>query len=117
MKRLRNTEETPPHCAAPCPLYVEAKSLYVSPCPIFTCIVVEPELGKSGLAARHFGSVDGLLTTSHTVLTPVDEVTYRRDVAMVKIEMGEKAYDSAWSGGKGLTYDEAVSEVWSEPGD
>ncbi len=81
---------------------------------------VAAQLGKLGLAARHFGSVDGLLTTSHTVLTPVDDVTYRRDVTKVKIEMGEKAYDSAWSEGTGLTYDEAVSdaiEVWSEPGD
>jgi predicted ATPase/DNA-binding XRE family transcriptional regulator len=81
---------------------------------------VAAQLGKSGLAARHFGSVDGLLTTFHMVLTPVDELTYRRDVAKVKIELGENAYDSAWSEGNGLTYDEAVSdaiEVWSEPGD
>jgi hypothetical protein len=61
-----------------------------------------------------------MLTTSHTVLTPIDDFTYHRDAAKVKMEMGEKAYVSAWSEGKRLIYDEAVSdaiEVWSGPDD
>jgi len=81
---------------------------------------VAAHLDKLGLAARHFGSVDGLLSASHTVLTPVDDLVYRRDVAKVKARMGEKAYSAAWSLGKALTLDEAVSEavqVWSAPGE
>jgi tetratricopeptide (TPR) repeat protein len=81
---------------------------------------VAAQLGNLGLAARHFGSVDGLLSASHTVLAPVDDLVYRRDVAKVKARMGEKAYSAAWSVGKALTLDEAVSEavqVWSAPGE
>jgi predicted ATPase/DNA-binding XRE family transcriptional regulator len=81
---------------------------------------VAAQLGELSLAARHLGSVDGLLTTSRTVLTPVDDLTYRRDAATVKVEMGKQAYDSAWSEGRGLTFDEIVSnaiKIWSEPGD
>jgi tetratricopeptide (TPR) repeat protein len=78
---------------------------------------VAAQLGKSSLAARHIGSVNGLLTTSHTVLTPVDDLTYRRDEAKLKVEMGVKAYSSAWSEGKRLAFDEAVSQaigLWAE---
>jgi tetratricopeptide (TPR) repeat protein len=81
---------------------------------------VAAHLHKFGLAARHFGSVDGLLSASHTVLAPVDDLVYRRDVVKVKARMGEKACSAAWSVGEALTLDEAVSEavqVWLAPGE
>jgi hypothetical protein len=73
-------------------------------------------LGNVRLASQHCGSVDGLLATSRTVLSPVDDRTYRRDVANLKAELGEESYGAGHQEGMTLTCDEAVShaiEVWS----
>jgi non-specific serine/threonine protein kinase len=77
---------------------------------------VATHLGKVRLAAQHCGTVDGLLATSRTVLSPVDDRTYRQDVANLKAEMGEESYGAGHQEGMTLTFDEAVShaiEVWS----
>jgi predicted ATPase/DNA-binding XRE family transcriptional regulator len=73
---------------------------------------VAAQLGKLQLAAQHCGSVEGMLATSRTVLSPVDDSTYHRDVANLKAEMGEEAFAAARLEGMRLTVDEAVSRAF-----
>lgn len=81
---------------------------------------VAVHLGELTLAAQHCGSVDSMLAAARTVLSPVDDQTYRRNVAILKAQIGEDAYDAARLEAMRLTVDEVVSQaiqVWSAQDD
>jgi tetratricopeptide (TPR) repeat protein len=77
---------------------------------------VATHLGKLRLAAQHCGSVEGLLVTARAVLSPVDELTYRRDTDHLKAALGADVFHVAQVAGARLTVEEAVAQalaVWS----
>jgi tetratricopeptide (TPR) repeat protein len=51
-------------------------------------------------AARMFGAVDGMLTSTHTVLPPADEQVRRDDLAAVRLRLDDAAFASAFREGR-----------------
>ncbi len=67
--------------------------------------------GEYERAARLLGATEALLERASTVLTPVDQAAFERDVAAARAQLDESAFDASWAAGRALSVDQAVAEA------
>ncbi len=79
-------------------------------CIAYICITrEEPER-----AATLFGAAEALREVIDTAMTSIERVEYDREVAILRADMKEKDFNSAWSKGRAMTMDEAIELALEE---
>jgi DNA-binding CsgD family transcriptional regulator len=68
-------------------------------------------LGEPGRAARLFGAAYTYLERSSTLIDPSDQPEHDRNIAFVRAQLGEAAFDAAWAEGQEMTLDQAVAHA------
>lgn len=66
-------------------------------------------LGESLRAAHLFGAAHALLQRSGTLIDPSDQPEHDRNMAFVRAQLGEAAFEAAWAEGQAMTFDKAVA--------
>jgi ATP/maltotriose-dependent transcriptional regulator MalT len=64
--------------------------------------------GQPTRAARLLGAAEALIDVNKH-LTPVERVTYERDVARIRSRLGEEAFTAAWAEGRSMTPEQALA--------
>ncbi len=67
--------------------------------------------GDAARAARLFGAAEILLQSLDAVLEPGGSLEYDSDLAATRTRLGEEAFEEAWSEGRAMTLDQAVSHA------
>jgi non-specific serine/threonine protein kinase len=78
-------------------------------------------LGEQMKAAHLFGAADAFLQRSGTLIDPSDQPEHDRNIAFVRAQLGEAAFEAAWAAGQAMTLEQAVaharaasdSDLWS----
>jgi DNA-binding CsgD family transcriptional regulator len=65
--------------------------------------------GEQLWAARLWGAANALREALHTPLPPIDRADYERSVAAARTELGEKAFATAWTQGRAMTPEQALT--------
>jgi hypothetical protein len=60
-------------------------------------------------AARLYGASEAILETAGLRLDPIDRLSYNQYLAQVREQLGEVAFDQAWSEGRAMTLEQAIS--------
>ncbi len=68
-------------------------------------------------AACLWGGAEALCESIGAALPPVEQETYRRDVAQAREAVGEDAFAAAWEEGRALTWERAVEYALGEAGE
>ena len=80
-----------------------------------TCVAVAAGLAyaceKPIQSARLLGSVARLTRELGVALEVLERKTYLQDTALVRAQLSEEAFASAWAGGQALTLDQAIDEA------
>jgi tetratricopeptide (TPR) repeat protein len=71
--------------------------------------------GRPGRAARLFGAAEALRGSLGMPINAMYAPTYEREVAALRLALGEAALATEWAIGRALTLDQAVSLALSEP--
>jgi non-specific serine/threonine protein kinase len=66
-------------------------------------------------AARIFGAAAALRAPLNSVIDPVDQPDYERNVADLRRLLGEEAFAAAWAAGGAMELQQAVDEALAEP--
>jgi predicted ATPase/DNA-binding CsgD family transcriptional regulator len=66
-------------------------------------------LGEPLRAARLFGAAQAYLQSSGTLIDPSDQPEHDRNMALVRAQLGEAAFDAAWAAGQAMTFEQAVA--------
>lgn len=66
-------------------------------------------LGQALRAAHLFGAAHAFLQCSGSLIDPGDQPEHDRNMAFVRAQLGEAAFEAAWAEGQEMTFDEAVS--------
>jgi non-specific serine/threonine protein kinase len=66
-------------------------------------------LGDPLRAAHVFGAAHAFLERSGTLIDPSDQPEHDRNMAFVRAQLGEAAFDAAWAEGQAMTFDQAVA--------
>jgi DNA-binding CsgD family transcriptional regulator len=69
------------------------------------------QLGRPELAARLLGAVDAMIETSGVVFEPVELAEAERHRAATRRQLGDAAFDAAWTAGRRLSGDEAMADA------
>jgi hypothetical protein len=67
--------------------------------------------GQPLRAARLFGAAEALREKIGVPLSPADRPTYDRTVAAARAQLDASAFTTAWTAGRALTMEQAVSEA------
>ena len=59
-------------------------------------------------AARLFGASERLRDEAHSTLPPLCRANYDRAVNAVRVQLGESAFQAAWTEGRALTQEQAI---------
>ena len=73
-------------------------------------------LGEPVRAARLFGAAHTFLQHSGTLIDPSDLREHDRNIAWVRAQLGDAAFDAAWAEGEAMTLDQAVAYARSATG-
>ena len=65
-------------------------------------------------AAQLFGAVGALLDETATLLLPADRTEYHRNVASTRAQLGEAAFEAAWTEGAAMTLGQAIAFASTE---
>jgi non-specific serine/threonine protein kinase len=65
-------------------------------------------------AARLYGASDGLRAVLGMPLSPNEREEVDRDLAALRVTLGEAAFDRAWSAGRALTWEQAIAYALEE---
>ncbi|HMQ32619.1 MAG TPA: LuxR C-terminal-related transcriptional regulator [Chloroflexaceae bacterium] len=66
-------------------------------------------LGKPLQAARLLGAAHAFLQRSDALIDPSDQPEHDRNMAFVRAQLGEAAFEAAWAEGQAMTFDQAVA--------
>jgi non-specific serine/threonine protein kinase len=66
-------------------------------------------LGEPLRAAHLFGAALAYLHSSGTLIDPSDQPEHDRNMALVRAQLGEAAFDAAWAEGQAMTFEQAVA--------
>ncbi|MBZ0315556.1 MAG: LuxR C-terminal-related transcriptional regulator [Anaerolineae bacterium] len=72
-------------------------------------------LGEPEKAARLFGAAHTFLERSGALIDPSDQPEHDRNIAFVRTQLGEAAYEAAWAEGQAMTLDQAVAYAQTVP--
>lgn len=70
-------------------------------------------LGEPLRAARLFGAAHAFLQRSGTLIDPSDQPEHDRNMAFVRAQLGDAAFDAAWAQGQAMSFDQAVAYAQS----
>jgi hypothetical protein len=73
-------------------------------------------VGDAARAARLFGAAEMLLESLDAVLDPGGSLEYDSDLAAVRTELGEPAFEEARAEGRAMTFEQAVAYALSGSG-
>jgi len=62
-----------------------------------------------------FGAASALRATVGSVMDAVDRPDYERMISRLRIVLGKKAFEAAWTEGQGLTLEQAIDYALAEP--
>ncbi len=65
-------------------------------------------------AARLFGATDALITTDGVPLAPADHAEHARDLAAVRSQLDEAAWQTAWAEGRAMSLEQAIAYALEE---
>jgi tetratricopeptide (TPR) repeat protein len=65
-------------------------------------------------AATLFGAAQALRTAIHNTPMPVERLEIDRNIAHVRAQLGEAAFDAAWAEGQTMTFEQAISCVMEQ---
>ena len=68
-------------------------------------------IGEPVRAARLFGAAYAILQRSGALIDPSDQPEHDRNIAFVRGQLGEAAFESAWAEGQKMTLDQAVAHA------
>ena len=68
-------------------------------------------LGEPMRAAHLFGAAHAFLERSGTLIDPSDQPEHDRNIAFVRAQLGEAAFEAAWAEGQAMTFDQAVAHA------
>jgi DNA-binding CsgD family transcriptional regulator len=66
-------------------------------------------LGEALKATHLFGAAYAFLQHSGTLIDPSDQPEHDRNIALVRAQLGEAAFEAAWAEGQAMTFDEALA--------
>jgi len=66
-------------------------------------------LGEPLRAAHIFSAAHAFLQRSGTLIDPSDQPEHDRNLAFVRAQLGEAAFEAAWAEGQAMTFDQAVA--------
>jgi len=85
---------------------------------IAACLAGSAEIaaarGRTTHAAQLFGAVGILLDDVATLLLPADRAEYHRNVASTRAQLGEAAFEAAWTEGRAMTLEQAIASAFTE---
>ena len=62
-------------------------------------------------AARLFGAAHGLLAAIGAALSVSNQIDYERNLAAVRAQLGDAAFEAAWTEGQAMSFEAAVAEA------
>lgn len=71
-------------------------------------------LGQPAKAARLFGAAYTFLQRSSALIDPSDQPEHDRNIARVRDQLGERAFEAAWAEGSNMSLDQAVAHATSD---
>jgi non-specific serine/threonine protein kinase len=71
--------------------------------------------GEPERAARLFGAATAILDTLQASVDPADRAAYERDRENARTALGDDLFQQAWTAGRTLTMDEAITLGLGEP--
>lgn len=66
-------------------------------------------LGEPVRAAHLFGAASAFLQRNGTLIDPSDQPEHDRNIALVRSQLGDKAFQEAWEEGQNMTLDQAIA--------
>jgi len=75
------------------------------------CLIAE---SQPELAARLLGATAATLQTTALRLSPSNQAEYDRSLATARLELGDEALDAAWSEGRSMPLEHAITEALRE---
>lgn len=70
--------------------------------------------GHPERAARLFGAADALVGATRSIMDPVDRVDYDRNVAIVRTQLDEGRFASAWAEGRAMALEQTIEYALEE---
>jgi hypothetical protein len=65
--------------------------------------------GHPEKAARLFGAATGMLGVIEASLEPVDQIDYDRNLLFARAQLGDAAWEKAWSEGRAMNMEDAIA--------
>jgi hypothetical protein len=78
------------------------------------CAVIDVGHGLAVQAARLMGAAETLSTANDAQRPASATPVYRRTVAATRAQLGDTAFEAAWSAGQALTLEQAIAEALAE---
>ena len=74
-------------------------------------------LGEPVRAAHLFGAAYAFLQRSGTLIDPSDRPEHDQNIAFVRAQLGDAAFEAAWAEGQAMSLDEAIAYALEQPSD